>query len=44
MLAIPVATTLRSSRLMRRLLDISMANRLEAKKSAPRMGSVTSAK
>ena len=42
-LATPDAPTLRSSRLMRHLSDMSMANRLGAKKSAPRMGFVTSA-
>ena len=42
-LATPDATTLGSSRLMRHLLDMSMANRLEGKKSAPRMDFMTSA-
>ena len=40
-LATPVSTTLRLSRLMRRLLDMTVESRLEAKKSVSRMGSVT---
>ena len=41
-LAMQVATTLKLSRLMRCLLDMLTASRLEVKKSAPRMGSLTS--
>ena len=40
-LAILVATTFKSTKLMRHLLDMSMSNRLEAKKSTTMMQSVT---